>query len=177
MAKQDDKVPRSRIVRELGFGNLLHRHGDGSATTREEIVFIGPCSCRERPQYDEATESEVREFIGYWLNQIEVAQDYLANGRNKNTHEWDEKARKKERRYTTAELGGFGEPVAILNDGHSRFYIDDGCYVLFNDRGTPEGSWRMSSWLFPEAVAVLCNLLAAAPKSRHEAEKGAPPSP
>lgn len=67
-------------------------------------------------------------------------------------------ATKGERRYTTVELRVFGEPLAVLNEGRSRLYVDDGCYVLFNDSGAPEGSWKMSSWLFPDAVAVLSRL-------------------
>lgn len=37
---------------------------------------------------ESVSEEAVHEFIGYWENQIQVARDYLANGRNNKTHEW-----------------------------------------------------------------------------------------
>ena len=72
-------------VREIGFNTTMVMGGQGSET----IFFIGPVHVHGRPRHGKhATEEAVKEFIAYWKNQIEVAKDYLANGRNNKTHEW-----------------------------------------------------------------------------------------
>jgi len=76
------------VVRELGFDNCM---GIGRAS-EEKVFFIGPVMAngyRERGPH--ATEEAVREFIAYYENQIRVAKDYLANGRNNKTQEWRRK--------------------------------------------------------------------------------------
>lgn len=45
--------------------------------------------------------------------------------------------------------------VAIFNDGHSVFTVDDHCYVLKNRHGS---KWLQSSWIFKEAIQKLKEL-------------------
>lgn len=73
------------LVRELGFNNFLGTCGAHG----EKVFFLGPMTgdaSRERGRH--ATPEAVQEFVEYWENQIQVAKDYLANGRNNKTHEW-----------------------------------------------------------------------------------------
>lgn len=72
------------LVRELGFDDFL----DVYKGTKEKVFFIGPHLGDSREEGAHATEAAVLEFIEYWENQIQVAKDYLANGRNNKTHEW-----------------------------------------------------------------------------------------
>jgi len=76
------------IVRELGFNNYLGLDGAGA----EKVFFLGPVhgdGTRERGRH--ATPEAIQEFIKYWENQIQVAKDYIANGCNNKTHEWQER--------------------------------------------------------------------------------------
>lgn len=77
-------------VRELGFNNTM---GMGRAPT-EMVFFLGPCRA-SGPREDgaHATEKALLNFISYYENQIQVAKDYLANGRNNKTHEWTKSSR------------------------------------------------------------------------------------
>ena len=73
------------LVRELGFNNVM---GIGIAST-ETVFFLGPCmngDCREEGA--NATEDAILEFIVHCEHQVQVAKDYLFNGRNNKTHEW-----------------------------------------------------------------------------------------
>ena len=73
------------LVRELGFETLMcMNHG-----TFEKVFFLGPQMIEGREKGAHATEEAIKEFIEYWQNQIQVAKDYLANGRNNKTHEWN----------------------------------------------------------------------------------------
>lgn len=71
------------LVREIGFDTVMTFGG-----TTEQIFFCGPHLIEGTEHGAHATEEAVNEFIAYWENQIQVAKDYLANGRNRNTHEW-----------------------------------------------------------------------------------------
>lgn len=72
------------LVRELGFDNFVcGLHGN-----IEKVFFLGPQMLDGREEGAHATEEAVRNFIDYYENQIAVARDYLANGRNNKTHEW-----------------------------------------------------------------------------------------
>ena len=74
------------IVREIGF-DAFHVVPSGEFT--ERIFFLGPQMLDGREEGASATEEAVREFIGFWENQISVARDYLANGRQPLTHRWE----------------------------------------------------------------------------------------
>ena len=72
------------LVRELGFDvSMCVTHG-----TVEKVFFLGPHILAGREEGAHATEEAIAEFIAYWENQIQVAKDYVANGRNNKTHEW-----------------------------------------------------------------------------------------
>jgi len=72
------------LVRELGFRNYMGTNG----RTEEYVFFLGPVLRDGREDGAHATEEAVLDFISYWENQIQVAKDYLRNGRNNKTHEW-----------------------------------------------------------------------------------------
>jgi hypothetical protein len=72
-------------VREIGFDTFMDLN---TRTTTEEIFFLGPAMMDGRESGANATEEAIDEFIAYWQNQIDVAKDYIANGRNNKTHEW-----------------------------------------------------------------------------------------
>ena len=72
------------LVREIGFDTVMTC---GGATT-EQIFFCGPHLMEGKERGAHATEEAIKEFVSYWENQIGVAKDYLANGRNNKTHEW-----------------------------------------------------------------------------------------
>ncbi len=74
----EDETKTDDCFREIGFNTEMRPSG-----TKEEIFFILGDVRR-----DNASEEAVREFITYWQNQIEVAKDYIANGKNNKTHEW-----------------------------------------------------------------------------------------
>ena len=78
------------VVRELGFENVIRTSGQST----ERVYFLGPCagSCG-REDGAHATVEAVLDFIAFWENQVQVAKDYLANGRNCKTHEWKVVAR------------------------------------------------------------------------------------
>ena len=67
------------VVRELGFENVIRTSGQST----ERVYFLGPCagSCG-REDGAHATVEAVLDFIAFWENQVQVAKDYLANGRN-----------------------------------------------------------------------------------------------
>ena len=72
------------LVREIGFDTFCClEHG-----VVEKVFFIGPDMLAGRERGAHATEEAIKEFILYWENQVAVAKDYLANGRNNKTHEW-----------------------------------------------------------------------------------------
>jgi DNA-directed RNA polymerase alpha subunit len=56
--------------------------------TIEKVYFLGPDIGGLRKRGPHATEGAVQEFIAYWENQIQVAKDYLANGRTNRTDRW-----------------------------------------------------------------------------------------
>jgi hypothetical protein len=85
MGRREDKT--LDLVREIGFDQLL-----GLDRIEERIFFIGPVLQAERERGAHATEAAVLEFIAYWENQIEVARDYLAHGRENRTHRWKKKS-------------------------------------------------------------------------------------
>jgi hypothetical protein len=73
------------LVRELGFDTVMYV----GSRSEETVFFLGPqMADGRRTRGEHATEQAVREFIDYWENQLAVARDYLANGRNNRTHEW-----------------------------------------------------------------------------------------
>jgi len=72
------------LVRELGYETFMcTAHGSGG-----KVYFLGPHCLDGQEKGAHATEAAVREFIAYWESQIQVAKDYLANGRNNKMHEW-----------------------------------------------------------------------------------------
>jgi hypothetical protein len=71
-------------VRELGFNNTM---SVGRRST-ERVFFLGPCVRGNRERGAHATDEAILDFISYYQNQIQVAKDYLMNGRNNQTHEW-----------------------------------------------------------------------------------------
>lgn len=73
------------LVRELGFDRE-----SGAAPFDEKVYFLGPSTSEGRTVGAHATEEAIREFVAYWSNQIEVAEDYLANGRTNSTLAWEE---------------------------------------------------------------------------------------
>ena len=75
------------LVREIGFDQLL-----ALDRIEERIFFLGPQLQDGRERGAHASEAAVLEFIAYWENQIEVARDYLANGRENRTHRWKKKS-------------------------------------------------------------------------------------
>ena len=78
------------LVREVGFDQIY----DGcSGKVTERIFFLGPHLLAGREEGAHATEEAVQEFIRYWENQIEVAKDYLLNGREARTHLWTKSVR------------------------------------------------------------------------------------
>lgn len=73
------------LVRELGFNSALGLCGAHA----EKVFFLGPmCGDGSRERGRHATPEAIQEFVLYWENQVQVAKDYLANGRNNKTHEW-----------------------------------------------------------------------------------------
>lgn len=78
------------VVRELGFNN----HFDVERSPAETVFFMGPVlASGRREDGAHATEEAILDFIAYYENQIQVAKDYLANGRNNKTHEWTRSSR------------------------------------------------------------------------------------
>ena len=45
--------------------------------------------------------------------------------------------------------------IVEFNNGTSIIAIDDNCYVIYN---LNNNQWRMSSWIFPEALEILKTL-------------------
>jgi hypothetical protein len=77
-------------VRELGFNN----HFGIERSSTEIVFFMGPVLANgRRVDGAHATEEAILDFIAYYKNQIQVAKDYLANGRNNKTHEWTRSSR------------------------------------------------------------------------------------
>jgi len=70
-------------VRELGFDTTASSDG-----FMEKVFFLGPDIGGLRKRGAHATEDAIQEFIAYWENQIQVAKDYLANGRTNRTDKW-----------------------------------------------------------------------------------------
>jgi hypothetical protein len=72
-------------VRELGFDQIMAV----GKSLKEKVFFLGPVLCDSRREIGaHATEEAILDFIAYYENAIEVARDYLSNGRNNKTHEW-----------------------------------------------------------------------------------------
>lgn len=72
------------LVRELGFETTMcTAHGSGG-----KVYFLGTRLLDGQEKGAHATEDAVHEFIAYWESMIQVASDYLANGRNNKMHEW-----------------------------------------------------------------------------------------
>jgi hypothetical protein len=67
--------------REIGFNTEMW-----ADKVQETIFFIAP-NCKDR--LDAVSPEAVAEFIAYWENQIAVAKDYVKNGCNPHTHEWN----------------------------------------------------------------------------------------
>lgn len=57
----------------------------------EETVFFWIGEGESYTRFEQVSEAAVKEFVEYYENQIAVAKEYLANGRNPNTHEWVKK--------------------------------------------------------------------------------------
>jgi hypothetical protein len=75
------------VVRELGFEDVMSTSGPPT----ERVYFLGPCMGHcDREDGAHATVEAVLDFVAFWENQVQVAKDYLANGRNCKTHEWKE---------------------------------------------------------------------------------------
>jgi hypothetical protein len=82
MDSRQDKT--LNFVREIGFDQLM-----ALDRMEERIYFLGFQSRESgREEGAHATEEAVLEFITYWENQIRVARDYLANGRENRSHRW-----------------------------------------------------------------------------------------
>jgi hypothetical protein len=75
-----------RVIREIGLDTEMYAD---AGRVKETIFFLGPQLVDGRERYGSATAEEVQEFIEYWENQLEVAKDYIINGCNPHTHEWD----------------------------------------------------------------------------------------
>jgi len=72
------------LVRGIGFDTIQTYEG-----TVEKVFFIGPRSVSEPGILGaHATEDAIKEFIGFSEHQIQVAKDYLANGRSNRTDQW-----------------------------------------------------------------------------------------
>ena len=85
------------LVRELGFETIMcAAHGSGG-----KVYFIGPHMLDGAERGAHATEAAVHEFIAYWENMIQIASDYLANGRNNKMHEWKPEATESRRDLVT----------------------------------------------------------------------------
>lgn len=54
----------------------------------EETLFFWIGYGKDYERMDSASPEAVQEFIDYYEHQIQVAKDYLRNGRNPKTHEW-----------------------------------------------------------------------------------------
>ena len=70
-------------VREIGFDSIMSPDG-----AREKVFFMGPNTTSGQRIGARATEAAVREFISFWENQVQVAKDYLANGRDNRSTRW-----------------------------------------------------------------------------------------
>lgn len=72
------------LVRAIGFDQFM----SAAPGVQERIFFLGPQLNGGRDEGAHATEAAVLEFIDYWQNQINVAKEYLANGRDNRTWMW-----------------------------------------------------------------------------------------
>lgn len=71
--------------REIGLDTAMWLQG----ACRETIFFIG---LDRKTRLKSVTPEAVEEFVAYWKNQIALAEEYVANGCNPNTHEWNRQA-------------------------------------------------------------------------------------
>lgn len=70
------------LVRDIGFNNTMGLDREPT----EEIVFYGPHRSNEMAQH--ATEDACMEYIARQEHNIQTVKLYLANGKNRKTHEW-----------------------------------------------------------------------------------------
>ena len=78
-------------VRELGFDTVIGTY------SQERVFFISPTMASgERITGAHATEKAIKDFIGYYENQIQVARDYLLNERNNRTDQWKKSSKSPE---------------------------------------------------------------------------------
>lgn len=80
------KLPPEDCFRGIGFETEMYFDG-----CRETIFFHtnGTLDNPRGKRFDKVSQEAVLEFISYWTNQIAVATDYLRNGCNPKTHEWE----------------------------------------------------------------------------------------
>lgn len=73
--------------RGIGFDTEMYLDGG----CRETIFFHtnGTLDNPRGERFENVSQEAVLEFISYWTNQISVATDYLRNGCNPRTHEWE----------------------------------------------------------------------------------------
>jgi hypothetical protein len=100
-------------VREIGINSVM---GVGRPL-EEKVFFLGPVLVSGREKGAHATEEAIHEFIDYWEHQIQLAKDYLANGRNNKTYEWTSDAPRYRSRvcrgYVTANPDGSMSNVPV----------------------------------------------------------------
>ena len=82
----ETKLPLKDLFREIGINTECWPD-----RTRETIFFIRPRMSDDPSggrKLENASPEAVKEFVAYWQNQINLAQEYVANGCNPKAHEW-----------------------------------------------------------------------------------------